>query len=69
MVPDQCLACRAELLDISIEDEIGVWRERDGEVKGRCFVHLDAYHWVRRDSYLPQGSQGGFGVVVYVARG
>ncbi|RYY87673.1 hypothetical protein EON63_03690 [archaeon] len=21
---------------------------------GRCVVHLDAFHWVQRDSYLPQ---------------
>ena len=21
-------------------------------------MHLDAFHWVKRDSYLPQGSQG-----------
>ena len=29
-----------------------------GEYVGRCMVHLDAFHWVKRDSYLPQGSQG-----------
>ena len=26
--------------------------------RGRATVHLDAFHWVQRDSYLPQGSQG-----------
>lgn len=25
---------------------------------GRCVVHLDAFCWVQRDSYLPQGNQG-----------
>lgn len=30
----------------------------DGEYVGRCIVHLDAFCWVKRDSYLPQGSQG-----------
>jgi hypothetical protein len=28
------------------------------EYWGRFVVHLDAFCWVRRDSYLPQGSQG-----------
>lgn len=28
------------------------------EYGGRFCVHLDAFCWVRRDSYLPQGSQG-----------
>jgi len=28
------------------------------EYRGRCSVHLDAFNWVQRDSYLPQGSQG-----------
>jgi len=26
--------------------------------RGRVSVHLDAFHWVQRDSYLPQGAQG-----------
>lgn len=30
----------------------------DGEYRGRCSVHMDAFSWVKRDSYLPQGSQG-----------
>ncbi len=29
-----------------------------GVYRGRCCVHLDAFHWVKRDSYLPQGAQG-----------
>lgn len=29
-----------------------------GEYTGRCMVHLDAFCWVQRDSYLPQGNQG-----------
>jgi DNA polymerase epsilon subunit 1 len=43
---------------IVLSDEIGVWREPSGEFKGRFSVHMDAFHWVKRDSYLPQGSQG-----------
>ena len=30
----------------------------DIEYTGRCMVHLDAFCWVKRDSYLPQGNQG-----------
>ncbi len=33
-------------------------REDQGEYKGHFVSHLDAFSWVRRDSYLPQGSQG-----------
>jgi DNA polymerase epsilon subunit 1 len=29
-----------------------------GECLGRAAIHLDCYYWVKRDSYLPQGSQG-----------
>lgn len=47
---------RAKLHGLYLESEIGV-SERQEEYRGRCCVHLDAFHWVRRDSYLPQGSQ------------
>jgi DNA polymerase epsilon subunit 1 len=29
-----------------------------GGYRGQWTVHLDAFHWVQRDSYLPQGAQG-----------
>ena len=29
----------------------------DNEYTGRCMIHLDAFCWVQRDSYLPQGNQ------------
>ena len=29
-----------------------------GEYTGRTMVHLDAFCWVNRDSYLPQGNRG-----------
>lgn len=29
-----------------------------GECRSKFALHLDAYAWVKRDSYLPQGSQG-----------
>lgn len=30
----------------------------EGEFIGRSIVHMDAFCWVQRDSYLPQGNQG-----------
>jgi DNA polymerase epsilon subunit 1 len=48
---------RAAMYGLDIWKELGV--EKVGEeYRGRCSVHLDAFHWVQRDSYLPQGSQG-----------
>lgn len=32
--------------------------DSSSEYRGRTAVHLDAFRWVKRDSYLPQGSQG-----------
>lgn len=32
--------------------------QSDMQYTGRCIVHLDAFCWVQRDSYLPQGNQG-----------
>ena len=36
----------------------GGGRDEGSEYRGRTAVHLDAFCWVKRDSYLPQGSQG-----------
>ena len=49
---------RAALYGMNITKELGVEKQNDGEYRGRCSIHLDAFHWVQRDSYLPQGSQG-----------
>ncbi|KAF1787624.1 DNA polymerase epsilon, catalytic subunit A, C-terminal [Phytophthora cactorum] len=50
---------RAQVHGINMAHEIGVsLDERSGEYRGRCSVHMDAFCWVKRDSYLPQGSQG-----------
>ncbi|KAJ0409994.1 hypothetical protein ATCC90586_009671 [Pythium insidiosum] len=44
---------------INLGHELGVTLDqRSGEYRGRSSVHLDAFCWVKRDSYLPQGSQG-----------
>jgi DNA polymerase epsilon subunit 1 len=49
---------RAAVYGLDIWKELGVDKQNDGEYRGRCCVHLDAFHWVQRDSYLPQGAQG-----------
>ncbi|TYZ50827.1 hypothetical protein PybrP1_003159 [[Pythium] brassicae (nom. inval.)] len=50
---------RAAVHGMSLADEIGVSLDlRSGEYRGRASVHMDAFCWVKRDSYLPQGSQG-----------
>lgn len=53
------LLTRAEHHGIDLWKELGMARSGEGgEIKGHCCVHLDAFCWVQRDSYLPQGSQG-----------
>ncbi|KJR83517.1 DNA polymerase epsilon subunit 1 [Sporothrix schenckii 1099-18] len=49
---------RASANGIDMYHEIG-WR-RDSEEQYKCdySVHMDCFHWVNRDSYLPQGSRG-----------
>jgi len=52
---------RAALYGLDLRTLIGIERsgeDDDGEYRGKCCVHLDAFNWVRRDSYLPQGAQG-----------
>ncbi|KZZ92517.1 DNA polymerase epsilon [Moelleriella libera RCEF 2490] len=49
---------RACVNGIDMYQEIG-WR-KDNEDQYKCAygVHMDCFHWVNRDSYLPQGSRG-----------
>ena len=56
---------RAEYYKIDLWTELGICMvgggggsDQQGEFRGKCCVHLDAFSWVQRDSYLPQGSQG-----------
>jgi DNA polymerase epsilon subunit 1 len=44
--------------EIGIEQIGGIGEASGGTYRGRLTVHLDAFHWVQRDSYLPQGAQG-----------
>ena len=50
---------RARKYGISLEEQMGITFDENGEeCRGRYMVHLDAFYWVKRDSYLPQGSHG-----------
>ncbi|CAJ0589747.1 unnamed protein product [Cylicocyclus nassatus] len=48
---------RARILGIGIEDEIGFARDSADDYKSRNCIRIDAFRWVKRDSYLPVGSQ------------
>lgn len=50
---------RARILRIPLSRSIGLsFNKQDEYYSTRFACHLDCFHWVRRDSYLPQGSQG-----------
>ncbi|KAJ8035463.1 DNA polymerase epsilon catalytic subunit A [Holothuria leucospilota] len=42
---------------IDMYREIGFQKDAAGEYKSRACIHMDAFRWVKRDSYLPVGSQ------------
>ncbi|VIO96069.1 DNA polymerase family B, exonuclease domain containing protein [Brugia malayi] len=48
---------RAAVHNLNMQTEIGVSRNSSGEYRATNAVHLDAFKWVKRDSYLPVGSQ------------
>lgn len=48
---------RALMYNLDLKEQIGIFKSRE-EYLGRFCIHLDAFCWVKRDSYLPQGSQG-----------
>lgn len=49
---------RAKANGIDMYQEIGVYKDDEDEYKCKHATHMDAFRWVKRDSYLPQGSQG-----------
>lgn len=49
---------RASYHGLDMFKEIGFAKDSEGEYKSSYCVHMDCYRWVKRDSYLPQGSQG-----------
>ncbi|KMT05520.1 hypothetical protein BVRB_7g176430 [Beta vulgaris subsp. vulgaris] len=53
------LESRAAQHGLKMSDEIGFQCDKvQGECRARFSCHLDCFAWVKRDSYLPQGSQG-----------
>ncbi|KAK7499885.1 hypothetical protein BaRGS_00008976, partial [Batillaria attramentaria] len=48
---------RAAIHGLDMMREIGFQRDNQGEYKSRPASHLDCFRWVKRDSYLPMGSQ------------
>ncbi|KAH8310400.1 hypothetical protein KR044_001123, partial [Drosophila immigrans] len=49
---------RAAVYDLDMKQEIGFSKLRDGNYLSRPCIHMDCLCWVKRDSYLPVGSQG-----------
>lgn len=49
---------RAAVYDLDMKREIGFSKNRDGNYLCRPAMHMDCLCWVKRDSYLPVGSQG-----------
>lgn len=49
---------RASVLGIDMYREIGFRKNSEDIYQSDYCVHMDCFSWVKRDSYLPQGSQG-----------
>lgn len=49
---------RASILGIDMYQEIGFRKNSEDIYKSDYCAHMDAFAWVNRDSYLPQGSRG-----------
>ncbi|KEY65398.1 hypothetical protein S7711_04295 [Stachybotrys chartarum IBT 7711] len=49
---------RASVHGIDMYQEIGWKKDSEDQFKCNYSVHMDCFHWVNRDSYLPQGSRG-----------
>ncbi|KAI9844901.1 MAG: DNA polymerase epsilon catalytic subunit [Sclerophora amabilis] len=49
---------RASMLGIDMYQEIGFRKNSEDVYQSDYCVHMDCFSWVKRDSYLPQGSQG-----------
>ncbi|XP_020536143.1 DNA polymerase epsilon catalytic subunit A isoform X2 [Jatropha curcas] len=53
------LESRAAYHGLKMSDEVGFSCDKNqGECRSKFACHLDCFAWVKRDSYLPQGSQG-----------
>ena len=52
------IEARAAVHGMDMLKEIGFSKDREGVFCSRPAAHMDAFCWVKRDSYLPVGSQG-----------
>ncbi|GCB83403.1 hypothetical protein scyTo_0023771, partial [Scyliorhinus torazame] len=48
---------RAAVHGLNMYQEIGFQKDSQDEFKASQSIHMDCYRWVKRDSYLPVGSQ------------
>uniref|UniRef100_A0A0N5CFF4 DNA polymerase epsilon catalytic subunit n=1 Tax=Strongyloides papillosus TaxID=174720 RepID=A0A0N5CFF4_STREA len=48
---------RAKHYQLNMREIIGFSKDSQGEYKSDNCLHMDAFRWVQRDSYLPMGSQ------------
>ncbi|KAI0646313.1 DUF1744-domain-containing protein [Trametes meyenii] len=54
--PFLCARAKSHGIDMFLETGFAI--DSEDEFKSRTCVHMDCFRWVKRDSYLPQGSQG-----------
>ncbi|KAJ3268707.1 DNA polymerase epsilon catalytic subunit, partial [Terramyces sp. JEL0728] len=59
------IEARATLHSIDMYEEIGFCKNNSGEYLSSYASHMDCFCWVKRDSYLPQGSQNLKAVATY----
>lgn len=52
------IEARAAVYNLDMKQEIGFSRNRNDVYFARPAIHMDCLCWVKRDSYLPVGSQG-----------
>lgn len=51
------LEARAKLHGMDMHEIIGFEKNSEEVYQSTCCIHMDAFRWVKRDSYLPMGSQ------------
>ena len=44
--------------DLGLQNITSSSKPGEGEYMGRFTIHIDCLYWVKRDSFLPQGSHG-----------
>lgn len=52
------IEARSAFHGLDMYNEIGFSKNRDGNFLCQTAIHMDCLYWVKRDSYLPVGSQG-----------